>query len=105
MLGLVPHFQLMEFNEQDKKSYTDANEMKNCTVKSASFDCELGAGTVELKREGCRVPDIESILVELKRYPPPEEGEELGINSPDPDTQANVRRLAGFSRSHHLAQS
>ncbi|TVY56755.1 hypothetical protein LCER1_G004762 [Lachnellula cervina] len=66
-----------------------AQSMKNCTVKSASFDCELGAGTVELKREGCRVPDIESILVELKRYPPPEEGEELGINSPDPDTQAN----------------
>ncbi|TVY88583.1 hypothetical protein LAWI1_G008339 [Lachnellula willkommii] len=96
VLGLVPHLQLMEFNEQDEDSYSDANEVKNCTVKSASFDCELSAGTVELKREGRKVPDIESVLVELKRYPPPEDGEDVGMNSPDPDTQANVRRLAGL---------
>lgn len=96
ILGLVPHAKLMEFNEQNDDTYTDDNEMKHCIVKSDSVGDELSAGTIELKREGRSTADNESVLVELKYYPPSEESHNATLNYPDADTKANVQRLAGL---------
>ena len=93
-LGLVPHAKLIEFNEADEESYTDVNERKGCIVKTTSNDSELGVGTVEFKREGSKTNDSESVLIELKHYPPSDDGTDT--SGPDPDTEANVRRLAGL---------
>jgi hypothetical protein len=94
VLGLVKHAELLELNEKDESDFTDANEMKGCSVRIKSEDSELSAGTVEFIRGGSRQPDTESVMVELKHYPPPEDCD--GLEGPDPDTEVNVRRLAGL---------
>jgi serine/threonine protein kinase len=94
VLGLVKHAELLELNEKGESDFTDANEMKGCNVKVGSKDSELSAGTVEFVREGSRQADTESVMIELKHYPPPDECD--GFEGPDPDTEVNVRRLAGL---------
>jgi hypothetical protein len=94
LLGLVPHAKLIELNEADESSYTDINEKNDCVVKIASTAPELSAGTVGFKRQGSKRVDSHSVLIELKHYPPSDDDAEM--NSPDYDTEVNVRRLAGL---------
>jgi hypothetical protein len=63
-------------------------------VKTDSGKSELHAGTVECKQLGSKVNAYESVLIELKHYPPAEDG--VKSDHPDPDTESNVRRLAGL---------
>jgi hypothetical protein len=67
--------------------------MRGYNVKIQSNDSESSAGTVEFVREGSRQADAESVMIELKHYPPPDDD---GVEGPDPDTEVNVRRLAAL---------
>lgn len=96
ILGLVPHAKLMEFNEQNDDDYTDENEMKQCTVSTTSDGNELSAGTIKLKHQRGNTAEQESVLIELKHYPPLEENCDATSDYPDADTKINVRRLAGL---------
>lgn len=92
VLGLVKHAELLKLNEKDESDFNNANEMRDCNVKIESSDSELSSGTVEFVREGSCEADAESVMIELKHYPPTDDGAE----GPDPDTEVNVRRLAAL---------
>jgi len=93
-LGLVPHAKPIELNEADNDTYTDENERKDYIVKTNWEESELQAGTVEFQRQGSKHKDNESALIELKQYPPGDD--DMVCDGPDPDTEANVRRLPGL---------
>ncbi|TGO49272.1 hypothetical protein BCON_0215g00100 [Botryotinia convoluta] len=105
LTGLLPLAQSAQVSRIDNKIDALAATINDrdaqilglqCIVKTTSDDNELSAGAIELKHEGSNTAEQESVLIELKYYPPSEENCNATPNYPNADTKTNVRRLAGL---------